>query len=389
MKNAPPSGAEEEAAMEKKKARRVRRAACIAAAVVLAAGIFLLAQMRTRYTGEVAVAAEDTAIDISADTGLRLQLNMRYHLRCMLFKAENAFGSPPQVVFVGDSITELADLEQMYPAFTSANRGIAGDTTRGILCRMEESVYGVGAQVVVLLAGINDLDGERRTPANTAESYGRIVREIRAHCPQARLVLQSVYPTAGPRHDGARARAERLYPFHRCGVRLYIYRRIFLPRRRGRSAARGVVGRRPASERHGICRRRQSRRARHRTGADGMPNRITGVRLGTCCQSGAFAPLCPFQGREEEKTAGLPAFSDHKRVPTPPPLFAVVVSLSKILARGLNYAQVFAIIEEEKEKRRDQHRHHRRQQRGGKRPHLLFGSAFEQRRTSSSRSYVI
>ncbi len=198
MKNAPPSGAEEEAAMEKKKARRVRRAACIAAAVVLAAGIFLLAQMRTRYTGEVAVAAEDTAIDISADTGLRLQLNMRYHLRCMLFKAENAFGSPPQVVFVGDSITELADLEQMYPAFTSANRGIAGDTTRGILCRMEESVYGVGAQVVVLLAGINDLDGERRTPANTAESYGRIVREIRAHCPQARLVLQSVYPTADP-----------------------------------------------------------------------------------------------------------------------------------------------------------------------------------------------
>ena len=67
-------------------------------------------------------------------------------------------------------------------------------------------------------------------------------------------------------------------------------------------------------------------------------------------QSGAFAPLCPFQGREEEKTAGLPAFSDLKRVQTPPPLFAVVVSLSKILARGLNCAGIFAIMKTEEEK---------------------------------------
>jgi hypothetical protein len=64
------------------------------------------------------------------------------------------------VVFLGDSITQGWDdrLERSFPGLKVVNRGISGDTTRGVLIRLQEDVLAVRPSAVVLLIGTNDLD---------------------------------------------------------------------------------------------------------------------------------------------------------------------------------------------------------------------------------------
>jgi lysophospholipase L1-like esterase/pimeloyl-ACP methyl ester carboxylesterase len=77
------------------------------------------------------------------------------------------------VVFLGDSITAKWKLEQAFPEYKIANRGIAGDTTRGMLCRFEDNVLALQPQALVFLGGINDLFG-----AGTPEMIGTNARSI-------------------------------------------------------------------------------------------------------------------------------------------------------------------------------------------------------------------
>ncbi|RYD73127.1 MAG: hypothetical protein EOP84_22040, partial [Verrucomicrobiaceae bacterium] len=60
------------------------------------------------------------------------------------------------VVFLGDSITQgWQSLGKDFPGMKSANRGISGDTTRGVLFRLKEDVIDVHPRAVVLLIGTN------------------------------------------------------------------------------------------------------------------------------------------------------------------------------------------------------------------------------------------
>ena len=64
------------------------------------------------------------------------------------------------VVFLGDSITQGWG-DQMggsFPGLKVANRGISGDTTRGVLIRLQEDVLSLNPRAVVLLIGTNDLE---------------------------------------------------------------------------------------------------------------------------------------------------------------------------------------------------------------------------------------
>ena len=63
------------------------------------------------------------------------------------------------LVFLGDSITDCwgDDLGGSFPGVKVANRGIGGDTTRGVLIRLQEDVLSLHPAGVVLLIGTNDL----------------------------------------------------------------------------------------------------------------------------------------------------------------------------------------------------------------------------------------
>ncbi|WP_172331801.1 GDSL-type esterase/lipase family protein [Mangrovicoccus sp. HB161399] len=60
-----------------------------------------------------------------------------------------------EVVFLGDSLTEQAPWEEMFPDIRFANRGVSGDTFADILARLDQ-VSALQPKAVFLLAGIND-----------------------------------------------------------------------------------------------------------------------------------------------------------------------------------------------------------------------------------------
>src|SRR5260221_10024311 len=71
------------------------------------------------------------------------------------------------VVLLGDSITQGwgEDFSAWFPGLKIANRGISGDTSRGVLIRLHEDVLALDPEAVVLLIGTNDLD-EKADPTS-------------------------------------------------------------------------------------------------------------------------------------------------------------------------------------------------------------------------------
>jgi lysophospholipase L1-like esterase len=84
------------------------------------------------------------------------------------------FSRRSEIVMIGDSITERAEWSEMFPSVTIANRGISGDTTRGLLNRME-GIFAVNATKAFLMAGINDLFANRTVP-EIVDNYSQIIK---------------------------------------------------------------------------------------------------------------------------------------------------------------------------------------------------------------------
>lgn len=99
------------------------------------------------------------------------------------------------IVFLGDSITHYwGDLPQFFTGIKVANRGISGDTTRGVLLRIGD-VTALNPKAVVLLIGTNDLD-EWGSPEIAASNLKLIVAALHQHNAQLPIVLCKVFPSA-------------------------------------------------------------------------------------------------------------------------------------------------------------------------------------------------
>jgi lysophospholipase L1-like esterase len=101
------------------------------------------------------------------------------------------------VVFLGDSITQGwgGGLGAAFPGVKVANRGISGDTTRGVLIRLQEDVLALDPAAVVLLIGTNDLE-EGATPDIVASNLKLILAGLEGHDPRMPIVLCQVFPSA-------------------------------------------------------------------------------------------------------------------------------------------------------------------------------------------------
>jgi lysophospholipase L1-like esterase len=99
------------------------------------------------------------------------------------------------VVFLGESITQGwgGGLGAAFPGVKVANRGISGDTTRGVLIRMDEDVLALDPAAVVLLIGTNDLE-EGATPETIAGNLRLILAGLERHDPKMPIVLCQVFP---------------------------------------------------------------------------------------------------------------------------------------------------------------------------------------------------
>jgi len=100
------------------------------------------------------------------------------------------------VVFLGDSITQGwgGGLGAAFPGVKVANRGISGDTTRGVLIRLQDDVLALDPAAVVLLIGTNDLE-EGATPDVAVGNLKLILAALERHDPKLRIVLCLVFPS--------------------------------------------------------------------------------------------------------------------------------------------------------------------------------------------------
>ncbi|MEN8775350.1 MAG: GDSL-type esterase/lipase family protein [Akkermansiaceae bacterium] len=111
------------------------------------------------------------------------------------------------LVFLGDSITQGwgDDLKGAFGKTKVANRGISGDTTRGMLYRMPEDVLALRPTGVVLLMGTNDLE-EGATPEVIAGNLKLIIKELKRSNKEMPIILCNVFPS----HESKRRSAEQI-----------------------------------------------------------------------------------------------------------------------------------------------------------------------------------
>jgi len=103
----------------------------------------------------------------------------------------SAFPVSASVVMVGDSITELADWRALLPGLDVVNQGISGDTTVGLLKRIE-LVKRTGARTIALMFGVNDLQ-QGQTVEQVNARYLQAIDELSG--PGICLIVQSTLLT--------------------------------------------------------------------------------------------------------------------------------------------------------------------------------------------------
>lgn len=101
------------------------------------------------------------------------------------------------VVFLGDSITQgwKHDFHGQFPGIKLANRGIGGDTSRGMLIRLKEDVLDLNPRAIVLLMGTNDI-GVGIEPEAIGRNLEKILTAIKEKLPKVPIVLCRVFPSS-------------------------------------------------------------------------------------------------------------------------------------------------------------------------------------------------
>jgi lysophospholipase L1-like esterase len=137
-----------------------------------------------------------------------------------------------RVVFVGDSITDYWKLDDYFPGKPYINRGIDGQTTPQMLVRVRQDVIDLHPEVLVMLAGTNDVAGVtgRTRDEDIEANYASMAELARAH--KIHLVFSSLLPvynyTEDAKESFALRPAERILALNRwlkdyCSKNAFVY----------------------------------------------------------------------------------------------------------------------------------------------------------------------
>ena len=112
------------------------------------------------------------------------------------------------VLFMGDSITDFwrnpegnyagkPVLDKYWGNVKLANFGIAGDTTQGVLYRLQNGEgTGFSPKAIMLMIGTNNT--RANNAAEIAEGVGAIVLELQKDFPEAKILLLGIFPRGAP-----------------------------------------------------------------------------------------------------------------------------------------------------------------------------------------------
>jgi lysophospholipase L1-like esterase len=117
------------------------------------------------------------------------------------------------LLFMGDSITDFwrtqgrggkAVFDKNFGPLKTANFGIAGDTTQGVLWRLQNGEgQGFKPKGIMLMIGTNNTNASGANSYTTAEiamGVAAVVYELRKDFPDAKILLLAIFPRDTPTH---------------------------------------------------------------------------------------------------------------------------------------------------------------------------------------------
>lgn len=98
-----------------------------------------------------------------------------------------------KIIFLGDSITEFGNWNQLLQDSTVINRGISGDITFGVLNRLDEVIAHQPSKLFIKI-GINDISKDIPDEV-IVENIFTIVQRVKTGAPKTQIFVQSILPT--------------------------------------------------------------------------------------------------------------------------------------------------------------------------------------------------
>ncbi len=136
---------------------------------------------------------------------LYIAVNGKYHVKQFFFKNVievrhqqklSMFRACPEtkgaIIFLGNSIIEGGNWNELFPEKSILNRGIGGDVTAGVLARLDEIVRHEPSKLFICI-GTNDIAKGLDIPTIIA-NYKSIIETVRQQSPVTEIYVQSVLP---------------------------------------------------------------------------------------------------------------------------------------------------------------------------------------------------
>ncbi len=98
-----------------------------------------------------------------------------------------------EIIFLGNSITDIGEWAEIWKNHNVKNRGISGDNTFGVLARLDEVLSSKPKKIFIMI-GINDI--AKNTPDSViVANYKKIIDIITGQSPKTTIIVQSILPT--------------------------------------------------------------------------------------------------------------------------------------------------------------------------------------------------
>lgn len=117
-------------------------------------------------------------------------LNTYYEQKVSMFRLLP--DTKDEVIFLGNSITDIGEWAEIWNNIHVKNRGISSDNTFGVLARLDEVLSSKPAKLFIMI-GINDI--AKNIPDTVIlKNYQKIINRVTKESPATRLFVQSILP---------------------------------------------------------------------------------------------------------------------------------------------------------------------------------------------------
>jgi lysophospholipase L1-like esterase len=124
--------------------------------------------------------------------------DQRHAARIEGFAAEAGRVPEGAVVFLGSSTIEGFPFAKLFPGAPCSNRGVGGDTTLGLLRRLDASLPVARPSGIVIYSGANDLRAFHEAPADIVGAMASVLDAIAARFSGVPVALIGTMPVCDP-----------------------------------------------------------------------------------------------------------------------------------------------------------------------------------------------